>query len=46
MSPKTVTYVGLLFIALLVLALGGWLVKGAKALTGQTQESSLRPRLA
>jgi hypothetical protein len=46
MSPKTLVYIGILFTVLLVLALGGWLVKGAKALTGQTRPTNLRPRYA
>jgi hypothetical protein len=46
MSAKTIAYLGILFTAMLVLALGGWLVKGAKALTGQKREPSIRPRFA
>jgi len=46
MSTKSIAYLGILFSALLVLALGGWVVKGAKALTGQTRRPDLRPRLA
>ena len=46
MSPKTIAYLAIIFSGLLVLALGGWLVKGAKALTGQKQQPSLRPRFA
>jgi hypothetical protein len=46
MRPKTIAYLSILFTALVVLALGGWLVKGAKALTGQKQQPSLRPRFA
>jgi hypothetical protein len=46
MSPKTIVFLGILFAALLVLALGGWLVKGAKGLTGQTRQPSLRPHYA
>ena len=46
MSPRTTAYLGILFTVLLVLALGGWLVKGAKALTGGTRQPSLRPRYA
>jgi len=37
MSTKTIAYLGILFSAMLVLALGGWAVKGAR---------SLRPRVA
>jgi hypothetical protein len=44
MSPKTILYLAVLLAALLVLALGGWLVKGAKALTGQKQKPTHRPR--
>jgi len=46
MSPKAIVYLAIIFSGLLVLALGGWLVKGAKALTGQKQQPSLRPRFA
>ena len=46
MSTKTIAYLGILFSALLVLALGGWIVKGAKALTGQTRKPELQPRFA
>lgn len=41
-----VAYIGLIFAALLALALGGWIVKGAKTLAGQKREPSLRPRFA
>ena len=43
MSPKTIVYLAIIFTGLLVLALGGWLVKGTKAL-GQKPKPSLRPR--
>jgi len=46
MSPKTIAYLAIIFSGLLVLALGGWLAKGAKALTGRKEESDLRPRFA
>ncbi len=46
MGPKTIAYLAVLFAGLLVLALGGWAVKGAKALTGQRQKASVRPRFA
>jgi hypothetical protein len=46
MNPKTVVLLALLFAALLVLALGGWVVKGAKALTGRKQQPAIRPRFA
>jgi len=46
MSPKTIVYLAVILIGLLVLALGGWLVKGAKALAGQKPKPSLRPRFA
>jgi hypothetical protein len=46
MNPKAVVYLGLIFAALLTLALGGWIVKGAKTLAGQKREPSLRPRFA
>jgi hypothetical protein len=46
MSTKTIAYLGILFSALLVLALGGWIVKGAKVVIGQTRQPELRPRLA
>jgi hypothetical protein len=37
MSTKSITYLAVIFTGLLVLALGGWAVKGARA---------LRPRVA
>ena len=46
MSLKTIVYLGTFITALLVLALGGWIVKGAKALAGQTRQPNLRPRYA
>ena len=46
MNPKTILYFSLFFSVVLALALGGWLVKGAKALKGQRQETSVRPRFA
>jgi hypothetical protein len=46
MSPKTTAYLGIIFSGLLVLALGGWLVKGAKALAGQKHQPTVRPRFA
>lgn len=44
MGFKRNLYLGILFTALLVLALGGWLVQGVKALTGRSQGPTLRPR--
>jgi hypothetical protein len=44
MSPKTIAYIAVFVSGLLVLALGGWIVKGAKALTGQ--RPSVQPRFA
>ena len=46
MSPRTIAYLAIIFSGLLVLALGGWMVKGAKALTGQRQEPTAHPRFA
>ena len=46
MSPKSIAYLGVIFAALLTLALGGWIVKGAKSLAGQKRQPSLRPRFA
>ena len=46
MSPKTIAYLGILFVAIVVLALGGWVVNGAKALMGQKRRSSLRTSFA
>jgi hypothetical protein len=46
MSPKTILYLSILFTALVALAVGGWLVKGARAMTGQTRRPGLRPRVA
>ena len=46
MSPRTIAYLAIIFSGLLVLALGGWIVKGAKALAGQRQEATASPRFA
>ena len=46
MSPKTIVYLAIIITGLLVLALGGWLVKGTKALTAQKPKPSLHPRFA
>jgi hypothetical protein len=46
MSPRTVFYLSLLVLAALLLAVGGWLAKGVKAIAGQTREAPLRPRYA
>ena len=46
MRPKTIVYLAIIFTGLLVLALGGWLVKGTKALAGRKPKHSLRPRFA
>jgi hypothetical protein len=44
MSAKTIAYLAVFISGLLVLAVGGWIVKGAKALTGR--RPSVRPRFA
>jgi len=46
MSPKSVLYISILLIGVLVLAVGGWLVTGVKALVGQTKAPERRPRYA
>ena len=46
MGPKSIIYLAALFGALLVLAIGGWLVKGAKTLAGRTRQPSVNPRYA
>ena len=46
MQYKTIVYLGFVVTALLVLAVGGWIVKGMKTLAGQRRQPSLRPRLA
>jgi hypothetical protein len=45
MNPKTILYLSILGLAIVALALGGWLAKGVKAFVGQTREVPLRPRL-
>jgi hypothetical protein len=45
MNLKTILYLSILGLALVSLALGGWLTKGVKALVDQTREAPLRPRL-
>ncbi len=46
MNPKTIVYLAVLFAAMLLLVLGGWLVKGAKALAGRSRQPELRARYA
>jgi hypothetical protein len=45
MNAKTILYLSLLCLAILLLAVGGWIAKGVKALVDQTREAPLRPRL-
>jgi hypothetical protein len=45
-SRKTIFYISLLVLALLVLAAGGWLAKGVKAIAGKTRQPPVRPRFA
>jgi hypothetical protein len=45
MNPKTIFYLSILGLALVAMAVGGWLTKGVKALVDQTREAPLRPRL-
>jgi type III secretory pathway component EscS len=45
-SSKTIAYISLLVVALLLLATGGWLVNGVKAFARQTRHPQLRPRYA
>jgi hypothetical protein len=45
MSYKTIFYLSLLILALLVLAAGSWLAKGVKAIADQTRQSPLQPRV-
>jgi hypothetical protein len=45
MSRKTILYLSLLILALLVLAVGSWLAKGVTAIAHQTRHP-LRPRVA
>jgi hypothetical protein len=46
MKTKTILYLSLLCLALLLLALGGWIAKGVTGLADQTKRSPLRPRHA
>ena len=45
MNAKTIFYLSILCLALVTLALGGWLTKGVKAFVDQTR-APLRPRVA
>jgi hypothetical protein len=45
MNAKTILYLSILGVALVTLALGGWLTKGVKAFVDQTRVAPLRPRL-
>jgi hypothetical protein len=44
MNPKTILYLSILGLALVTLAVGGWLTKGVKAFVDQTRTPP-RPRL-
>jgi hypothetical protein len=44
MNPKTILYLSILGLAIVTLALGGWLTKGVKAFVDQTRQAPLRPR--
>jgi len=46
MTHKTILYLSILGLVVLVLAVGGWLVKGAKAFAAQTRPRAVRPRYA
>jgi hypothetical protein len=46
MKAKTILYLSLLCLALLLLALGGWIADGVKGLRDQTKHAPLRPRHA
>lgn len=46
MTPRKVFYMSIIALALLVLALGGWLAKGLKAVYGPRRTPALRPRYA
>ena len=46
MTYKTIIYLSILGLGLLVLAVGGWVVKGVKAFAGQMRQPSVRPRYA
>jgi hypothetical protein len=45
MNPKTIIYLSILGLALVTLALGGWVARGLTAFVDQTRQSPLRPRL-
>ena len=44
MSAKTIIYLSILSLALVSLAVGGWVVKGVKAFARQTREPEPRLR--
>jgi hypothetical protein len=46
MKAKTILYLSLLCLALLLLALGGWIAKGVQGLAAQTKHAPMRPRHA
>jgi hypothetical protein len=45
MNPKTILYLSIIGVALVALALGGWLTKGVKAFVDQMRVAPLRPRI-
>jgi hypothetical protein len=46
MKPKTILYLSVLGLALLVLALAGWVADGVSSAAGQARRPSARPRYA
>ena len=46
MKPKTILYLSVLTLALLVLALARWVADGVTSLGGQARRPSARPRYA
>jgi hypothetical protein len=46
MSPKTTLYISLFVLALLLLAVGGWVAKGVQAFGDRTELPPPRPRFA
>jgi hypothetical protein len=45
MNPKTILYLSILGVALVALAVGGWLTKGVRALVDKTRQTPPPPRL-
>jgi hypothetical protein len=46
MSPKTIFYISVIVLALLLLTVAGWIARGTQAFADETIQSPTRPRFA